>query len=164
MGIGARVIRLLHAFLIAFFICSCASAPQYDSKADAAISDLQSKLHGQINGWISGSTPIDYTKNIKFYDELDTSLKGLELRMEATPDPSTANLPIIFVNLSTQIANLRSIHKQGSPTGYYLKAKQQQLDAQFAALLTYELSLKTVGSAGATQSTATSQNASKSSH
>jgi hypothetical protein len=157
--------RGMHFFIvlhIAFLLCSCA-APQYDSKADAAISDLQSKLHGQIDGWISKSKPASYTKNVAFYDGVDTDLKSLELRMEATPDPSTANLPIIFSNLSNQITTLRKTHEEtGTPTEFFLLATQQQLDAQFAALLTYELSLKTSGPMGATtQSTATNKNPSK---
>jgi hypothetical protein len=144
--------------VISLLLVACA-APQYDSKADTSISDLQSKLHRAIDGWISGSTKAAYADNIAFYDDVDTSLKGLELRMEATPDASTANLPIYFSNLRTEISNLRATHKEyGALSPYALKATQSQLDSQFAVLLTYELSLKTVGGGGSTQSTATAQN------
>ena len=79
--------------------------------------------------------------------------------MEATPDASTANLPIYFSNLRTEISNLRATHKEyGSLSSYALMATQSQLNSQFAVLLTYELSLKTVGGGGSTQSTATAQN------
>ena len=149
-----RMTRFPLVCSIVFFIGACAS-PQYDSKADTAIGALQSNLHGQIDGWISKSKPATY-------DTVDTDLKSLELRMEATPDPSTANLPIVFSNLSTEITNLKNTHKQsGTLSEFFLRATQQQLDAQFAALLTYELSLKTVGTGGTTQSTATAQNPSK---
>lgn len=149
--------------VITVLLAACA-APQYDSKADSSISDLQSKLHRAINGWISGSTKAAYADNIGFYDDVDTSLKSLELRMEATPDASTANLPIYFNNLRTEISNLRATHKEyGTLSSYALKATQSQLDSQFAVLLTYELSLKTAGGGGSTQSAATAQNPSASS-
>lgn len=78
--------------------------------------------------------------------------------MEATPDPSTANLPIVFSNLSNQIGSLRTLHSdQDTLSEPYLRGEQQLLDAQFATLLTYELSLKTIGG-GTTQSTATAKN------
>jgi len=163
--ISARKIHLLIVSFIAFLICSCTTAPQYDAKADTDIGNLQSKLHLRINNWISGSKPVTWSNdNISFYDDIDNMLKSLEIRMEATPDPSTANLPIVFSNLSAEITSLKTLHmQQGKLSEAYLRAKQQQLDAQFAALFTYELSLKTAatGGGGATQSTATSQNPGK---
>lgn len=150
---------LLPLCSVILLIVAACTAPQYDSKADTSISDLQSKLHRTIDGWISGSTDPTFNKNIAFYDDVDSSLKGLELRMEATPDASTANLPVYFSNLRTQLSNLRATHKEyGTLSEFALRATQNQLDSQFAVLLTYELSLKTVGGGGSTQSTATAQN------
>lgn len=141
---------------IAFVLYGCA-APQYDGKADTAIGDLQSKIHGQIAGWISNAKPATYVKNKEFYDQIDTDLKSLEIRMEATPDRSTANLPVYFANLNSEILILKDLHKKHDALSEpFLRATQQDIDSQFAALLTYELSLKT--GSGATQSTATAQN------
>jgi hypothetical protein len=162
---AAATIRSFFAFASAAMaiaaLAACAS-PQYDSQADTSISSLQKEIHSQIDAWISGTNPA-YSDNVKFYNTVDTDLSSLEIRMEATPDPSSANLPTVFSNLKTELASMQSVHKKQSRlSSFYLHATQNLFDAQFAVLLTYELSLKTTGS-GSTTSTATSQHPSTSS-
>lgn len=150
-----RLLQIVLLFPILLIFYGCA-APQYDVKADTAIGDLQSKIHGQINSWISKDKSLSYASNKGFYDIADTDIKSLEIRMEATQDPSTANLPTVFSNLSTQMSEMRELHmEKNTLSEYYLRPQQAYIDSVFAALLTYELSLKSGG--GKTDSTATAQ-------
>ena len=145
---------------------SCATPPQYDSTTDAAISNAQKEIDSQLVKWISADWAGDaasldkasFDANRDFYSKVDVDLTALSFSMEAVADKSTAKLPQFFENLRTQIDNLRNDHLKN----IHLKAEtlqivRNQLNAQFAVLLTYELSLKGVNSpsSATTQSTAT---------
>lgn len=162
------------AFLISIFVISCASVPQYDAETDNQITTLQKEIDSQIVKFIGFSRQTDaasktkgsYSQNIDFYNKIDTDITSLELRMEAVPDPSTKNLPQIFNNLRKQIDNIQDAHKtKGNLPEVVWTALRNQLNAQFAALLTYELSLKGVGSPSSStmQSTSTATASSKAS-
>ncbi len=156
----------------AALISSCATAPQYDSTTDSDISNLQKEIDSQLVQWIAcarigNSDAIkksSYQENVDFYSKVDTDLTALELRIEAVPDKSTAKLPAFFGSLRTQLKNLQDTHeKKHNLPEVVLVPIRNQLNAQFAVLLTYELSLKGVGSpsTATTQSTSTKTAASK---
>jgi hypothetical protein len=159
-------------FLISILVISCASVPQYDAETDKQITTLQKDIDSQLVKFITYSRQTDaasktkgsYSQNIDFYDKIDTDITSLELRMEAVPDPSTKNLPQIFKNLREQFKNIQDAHKQqGNLSEVAWTALRNQLNAQFAILLTYELSLKGVGSppSATMQSTSTETTSSK---
>jgi hypothetical protein len=105
-----------------------------------------------------------YAASTQFYAKVDTDLTALELRMEAIPDSSTVKLPDFFTNLRAQLSNLQNAHqKDGHLVEPVLVVTRNQLNAQFAVLLTYELSLKgvTSPSKSSTTSTATTTAAAK---
>ena len=172
----ARLIHFKHHYLalaLAFAaLASCASAPQYDATTDSDISNLQKEIDTQLVQWMVDDRVGDadalkkasYASSTQIYAKVDTDLTALELRMEAIPDASTVKLPDFFTNLRTQLTNLQNAHqKDGHLPEVVLVAIRNQLNAQFAVLLTYELSLKgvTSPSKSSTTSTATTTAAAK---
>ena len=153
-------------------LASCASAPQYDATTDSDISSLQKEIDTQLVQWIVDDQLGDadslqkasYASSVQFYAKVNTDLTSLELRMEAIQDSSTVKLPDFFTNLRAQLDNLKNAHqKDGHLVEPVLKVIRNQLNAQFAVLLTYELSLKGVTSPSkpSTTSTATTTAAAK---
>jgi len=182
---GAKGANFLVVFSVAYLVCSCA-APQYDSAADKAITDLQHKIHLQMDNWISGVAPRGYgfkpqsrpnagppvPPNIKFYDDVDTDLTALEIRMEASPDPSTVQLPDRFSGLKANIAALKQYHIKECPGPRDedcksmsfvkgLQGMQKLMDIDFANLMRYELTLKSGTGAGTALGASTSGNQSQ---
>ena len=158
--------------LLVALAAACASVPpQYDQTTDAAISALQKEIDTQLVQWISLKRAGDpaslakatYQANIDFYNKVEVDLTSLELRMEAVPDKSTQKLPEFFSNIRTELSNLQTQHKEGPLSEIVLTATRNQMNAQFAVLMTYELSLKGVSSSSksSTDSTATSTAAAK---
>jgi hypothetical protein len=151
---------------------ACVSAPQYDDTANTELTNLQKEVDSQIVQFISDARQntadslkdSSYTQNIKWYNSVDTDTTSLELRMEAVIDPSTANLPTIFDNLRTQMSNIQAVHQAHTnlPVIFWTPIRNQ-LNVQFAALMTYELSLKGTSSSSSptTKSTATTTAQSK---
>jgi hypothetical protein len=166
-------IRRYFAFALTFaMLASCVTAPQYDATTDSDISSLQKEVDTQLVQWIVADRLGDadslqkagYAASVPFYARTDTDLTALELRMEAVPDKSTEKLPEFFGSLRTQLANLQNAHKKdGHLVEVVLVVIRNQLNAQFAVLLTYELSLKGVSSPSksSTTSTATATAAAK---
>lgn len=168
---------LFTTILIAICVCvsaSCTTTPQYDQTTDSAISSLQKEVDLQLVQWMTYKKVGDadslqkasYKSNIDFYSRVDSELTSLELRIEAVPDRSTEKLPTFFDNLRQQLSNLEKTHQQdGTLSVIVLTPIRNQLNAQFAVLLTYELSLKGVssGSTSSTDSTATKTAAAKAS-
>jgi hypothetical protein len=164
--------RLLQIGVAIAVVAGCASAPQYDQTTDAAIGNLQKEVDSQLVQWISdqrentdaSKKDASYAQNEKFYDKVDTDLTSLELRMEAVPDASSSKLTKFFDALYQQINNVRDVHqKQGNLSAVAITATRNQLNTQFAVLITYELSLKGVSSPtkSSTESTATTTAANK---
>jgi uncharacterized protein YceK len=135
----------------------------YDDQADQQLTSITQESNQQFTTWESqaaAGTPVTYDKT--FYDKIEADIKTLEIRMEASQDVATQNLIPVFSSLLDQLEQLRTLHikqKKFSDTAF-LTAESNLLNVQFAALVTYELSLKpnTVGSSptAKTQSTATS--------
>jgi hypothetical protein len=166
-----KTIRLAHfrrylALALAFAaLASCATAPQYDATTDSDISSLQKEIDTQLVQWIVDDRLGDadslknasYASSTQFYAKVDTDLTALELRMEAIPDASTVKLPDFFTNLRNQLLiNLKNAHqKDGHLVEPVLEVTRNQLNAQFAVLLTYELSLKGVSSPSKSSTTST---------
>lgn len=153
-------------------LSACATLPQYDATTDSDISALQKEIDAKLVQWISYSRAADatiaqkgsYQANTDFYSKVDTDLTSLELRMEAVADKSTAKLPQFFENMRAQMKNLQDAHKADSTLKeIVITPVRDQLNAQFAVLLTYELSLKGVSSnsSSSTKSTATTTAAAK---
>ena len=74
------------------------------------------------------------------------------MRIDALPNEATANLDRsldeLRANLLSDQGSLRSVHQQqGILSEPYLLSERKLLNAQFQALLTYELVLKTGASA-----------------
>ena len=151
---------------------ACVSAPQYDATTDANLSALQREIDAQLVKWIAdvrSSKSADkenatYAKNVDFYNKVDTDMLSLELRMEAVPDASNKNLPQYFSNLRQIVENIKSTQQEDDakkPPEYFdpdvLQHTRWQIAAQFAPLITYELTLKGVASPkeSATSSAAT---------
>ncbi len=160
-----RLAHFKHYLALAFTaLASCATAPQYDATTDSDISNLQKEIDTQLVQWIVDDRLGDadslkkatYASSTQFYAKVDTDLTALELRMEAIPDASTAKLPDFFTNLRTQLTNLQNAHKKdGHLVEPVLVPIRNQLNAQFAVLLTYELSLKGVSSPSKSSTTST---------
>jgi hypothetical protein len=146
------------------FLCFCA-APSYDDDAYKKLTNLQSEVDLQIQKNIRGAgTDGDYTQKTTtdWYSTVNSDLDTLENQMEGSGDPSTANLPVIFQNMRIQLDNLEVVHKtHGRLPPTFWSLSENQLNSQFAVLITYELSLKN-GGAAATKSTATTTAAAKS--
>ncbi len=158
------------ALCLPLLILSCAPPPQYDQQTDAQLTALQKEVDSRIVQFISDGRAGDaaslkqggYAQNIDWYNNVDSDMTSVEMRMEAIPDPSTANLPAFFDNLRTELAAVRKDHQaKGNLSPIVWIVTRSQLNAQFAVLLTYELSLKKGGSPGATSSTATATAAAK---
>jgi hypothetical protein len=141
--------------LAAALIAGCVSAPQYDATTDARLSALQQNVDEEFVTLISlarsktteAKNLSAFDKAVPFYNKVDTDLTSLELRMEAVTDPSTAKLPIFFSTLHREFDEIRDKHeKEGVLDEGFLKYTRAQMNAQFAVLLTYELSLKGVPS------------------
>lgn len=160
--------KRLMALLFAIVLASCATPPQYDDQADTQITNLQKEIDSQIVKFISDAHQGDtaalkdssYLQNIKWYNQVDTDLTSLELRMESSSDPSTANFPQFFDNMRTELSNIQKDHQGKGNLGVAVwTVSRNQLNAQFAVLLTYEISLKnmksTSSSSPSTTSTAT---------
>jgi hypothetical protein len=159
--------------LLLLVLASCASTPpQYDATTDADISNLQKEVDSQLVQWITYDRIKDaaslekgsYQANVAFYAKVDSDLSALELRMEAVPDESTKKLPQFFSNLQQQFMNLQNAHQaEKNLKEVVLVPIRNQMNAQFAVLLTYELSLRGVSSPkqSSTESTSTATAASK---
>jgi hypothetical protein len=154
------------ALALAFAIlASCATPPpQYDVTTDSDISTLQKEIDTQLVQWMVDDRLGDadslkkasYAASTQFYAKVDTDLTALELRMEAIPDSSTLKLPDFFTNLRTQMTSLQTTHqKDGHLVEPVIHVIRNQLNAQFAVLLTYELSLKGVSSPSKSSTTST---------
>jgi hypothetical protein len=166
-----KTIRFAHfkhylALTLAFAtLASCATAPQYDATTDSDISTLQKEIDTQLVQWLvdvrlgdaDSLQKASYASSTQFYAKVDTDLTALELRMEAIPDASTVKLPDFFTNLRSQLLiNLKNAHqKDGHLVEPVLVVTRNQLNAQFAVLLTYELSLKGVSSPSKSSTTST---------
>jgi hypothetical protein len=166
--------RRLMTLLFPVVLASCVTPPQYDDQADTQITNLQKEVDSQVVKFISDARQGDavslkdssYLQNIKWYNQVDVDLTSLELRMESSSDPSTANLPQFFDNLRTEFSKIQKDHQgKGNLNVVVWTVSRGQLNAQFAILLTYELSLKNVKSSSAsspsTQSTATANASAK---
>jgi hypothetical protein len=137
-------VRVVTSILIAPLICSC-GAVNYDAQADQQLTTLTQETNQQFITWESqaiAKTPVVY--DTKFYDKVEADIKTLEIRMEASQDPATQNLISVFDSLNSQIESLRALHmKQKSfNDAPFLKAESDLINVQLAALITFELSLK----------------------
>jgi hypothetical protein len=162
------------ALIVGLAVAAC-SAPPYDEQIDRLISALQSDVDGQIVTLISldhkiaefSTATIDasrralgdargkasYDANAAFYDKIDSQITSLRLRIDALPNEATPNLDRsldeLRANLLSDQGSLRSVHQQQGILGEaYLLNERKLLNAQFQALLTYELVLKTGAPAG----------------
>jgi hypothetical protein len=152
-------------------LAACASAPQYDDTANTQLTNLQKEVDSQIVRFISDARQntaeslkdASYAQNIKWYNSVDTDTTSLELRMEAVIDPSTANLPTFFDNLRSQMSNIQTAHQAHTnlPAVFWTVVRNQ-LNVQFAALITYELSLKGTSSSSSPTTTSTATRATQS--
>ena len=145
------------------------SAPPYDEQTDRLISALQYDVDSQIVMLLSLDRKIaelatanndiarkalaeararaGYDANAAFYDKLDSQLTSLRLRVDALPTEATPNIDRAIdelrANLLSGEGSLRSVHqKQGILGEAYLRNERRLLNAQFQALLSYELVLK----------------------
>jgi hypothetical protein len=161
------------ALFVGLVVAAC-SAPPYDEQTDRLISGLQSDVDGQIVMLISldhkiaelsaaaseasrktvadAKAKAGYEANAAFYDKIDSQITSLRLRIDALPNEATANLDRsldeLRANLLSDQGSLRSVHQQqGILSEPYLLSERKLLNAQFQALLTYELVLKTGASA-----------------
>jgi hypothetical protein len=131
-------------------LVSC-SAPPYDDQADAQATALQKEVDSQIVKFIADGTEGDaasladesYASNVKWYNQVDTDLMALQLRMAAAHDKSAAKWPNFFAALRQQIAAVQADHKaKGTLNPIVWIATRDQLNSQFAVLIAYEVSLK----------------------
>jgi hypothetical protein len=166
-ALGRGLHRLVLAVGLVLVACS---APPYDEQTDRLISALQSDVDSQIVTLLSLDRRIaellptntdaarkaladakaraGYEANAGFYDKLDSQLTSLRLRVDALPNEATPNLERSIDELRANLlggeGSLRSVHqKQGILSEAYLRNERRILNAQFQALLTYELVLKT---------------------
>lgn len=139
----------------------CATV-SYDQQADQQITSVTQEVNLQLLTWAeqaeSGkAVPYDTS----FYDKSEADISTLQIRMEASQDPATQKLIDIFKSLTSQIEELRGLHKkQNNLSGPFFRAELQLLSVQLATLTTFELSLKgsqsRTSSSAKTSSTATS--------
>ena len=168
-GLRSRLVVITACGLLA----GCVTVPQYDAATDTSLSSLQSEIDAKLVEMVSDVRSTDpsvkgkatYQQNVSFYNKVDTDIESLELRMEAVPDASNKNLPEIFNTIRGILDNFENTQKQldakTSPEFFGpgdILATRNQLNADFAPLITYELMLKGVSSPkpSSTSSTATS--------
>jgi hypothetical protein len=111
------------------------------------------------------TTKAGYDASSSFYDKTDVELTSLRLRVDAAPNNSTANIDTALTDLSENLlgedtAGSLQNHHKNSPGGvmdlFYLTTIEKQLNAQFQALLSYELVLKGNSSSGGGSSSGSS--------
>ncbi len=153
---------MLLPFLVTTTLGSCGSV-NYDDEADKQLTTITQETNQQFATWESqaqAKSPVVY--DTKFYDKVEADIKTLEIRMEASQDAATQHLIPVFDSLNNQVEQLRNFHmtQKAFSDAEFLHGEQDILDAQLAALITFELSLKpnaVTGSSGSkTQSTAAS--------
>jgi hypothetical protein len=165
-ALAPQLYRLVLAVGLVLVACS---APPYDEQTDRLISELQYDVDSQIVMLLSldrrivelAPTNTDaarkaiadararagYEANAAFYDKLDSQLTSLRLRVDALPTEATPNIDRAIdelrANLLSGEGSLRSVHQKQSILGEaYLRNERRLLNAQFQALLSYELVLK----------------------
>jgi hypothetical protein len=82
--------RLVQAYVLASFLCSCASV-NYDDQADKQLTDITQEVNQQFITWEDQAKSKAVAYDAKYYDKLEADLKTLEMRMEASQDPATQN-------------------------------------------------------------------------
>jgi len=170
------LVAALHRLVLAIgLVLVACSAPPYDEQTDRLISSLQSDVDSQIVTLLSIDRKIaelagantdparkalaeararaGYEGNAAFYDKLDSQLTSLRLRIDALPNEATPNLDRSIDDLRANLlggeGSLRSLHQQqGILSEAYLRTIRRQLNAQFQALLAYELVLKSGSAIG----------------
>ena len=160
--------------VVGIAVAAC-TAPAYDEQTDKLISNLQSDVDAEIVRLISLSHKIvDLTRrtdaasrqaladaraksafaaSADFYDKVDAQLTSLRLRVDAAPNDATDridhSLDELRANLLSGEGSLHDVHQQQDILSErYLINERKILNAQFQALLTYELVLKTGATAG----------------
>jgi hypothetical protein len=146
-------------------LSGCASV-NYDDQADSQLTSITQEVNQQFITWENQSKAKAAPYDPTFYNKLEADLQTLEIRMEASQDPATQNLIPVFDSLNQQVENLRQLHQtEKTLPAEFFHAERQLLDAQLAALITYELSLKPSAIGGSpaakTQSTAVATAGSK---
>jgi hypothetical protein len=170
------LISALHRLVLAVgIVLGACSAPPYDEQTDRLISALQYDVDSHIVTLLSLDRKIaelsranddlarkaladararaGYEANAPFYDKIDSQLTSLRLRVDALPNEATPNIDRsideLRANLLTGEGSLRSVHQQrGVLSEAYLRNERNILNAQFQALLTYELVLKSGATPG----------------
>ncbi|MCK4133210.1 hypothetical protein QN078_10440 [Ralstonia nicotianae] len=144
--------------LILMCLAGCATVT-YDPQADQQLTTLTQDINSQLSNWAitSESTKKSIPFDPSFYSKVESQVATLEIRMEATQDPASVKIAGIFNDISDQIDKVRILHqKQNNLSSVFVRAQLRLINAQLAALTTYELSLKGAASGtGSTTSTAT---------
>jgi hypothetical protein len=156
MQIG-RVWHKLLAVALAAALGAC-GAVTYDDQADTQLTALTQALNLQFLTWanqVEGTPPKPAAYDASFYDKTEAAIMTLQIRMEASQDKATQTLIPIFRSLYSQVEQLRQLHiKQKTfADGPFLRAELDELNAQLAVLLTFELSLKPSATSGSPSST-----------
>ncbi len=161
--------RLLPAALLflAAALPGC-TPPQYDDQTDKLITTLQTDTDSFLIGLISADDQIklytgradatsiaalataqksaSYAASIAAYNKLRVDDLSLQLRIDAEPNAATADLDQALAAIQANLFGpdgLEAEHQTETIMGEtYIALQQKTLDTQFAALLSYELALK----------------------
>jgi len=169
-GMRPKAMQFLYLpVLAAPLVLSACAAPQYDAQTDQAITTLQTDTDGLIIHLVSLNQEISnlqgktdktslsqlsgdraaasYSANIATYNKLHVDFLTLRTRVDAEPNKATPHLDNALEDINQNLFGKRSLQSQHQEDAFlsttYLQAQQGLLDAQFAALLKYELVLKT---------------------
>lgn len=148
--IAAFVISFV--FVVAFLGCSSIQliAP-FDQKIDDGITNLQKSTAEFLTSIErqGGSTPADYQKHAKFYDDTKVTLSGLIVRAKAISQNGLTAQELD--NLSKQYQELEIQDQKYGVKSAEIPQLESAFNRTFTALLTLETAKKPPSSQGATK-------------
>ena len=144
MRAAASIKALLWLTCLALAGCAAVS---YDAEADKQLTSLSQEINLQLITWanqLEASTPTTVAYDPKFYNKAEADLTALKIRLQATQSAATDQASAVCQSLLGQVEDLRKLHEKEKAftSAEFLRAEQQLLNSQLAALLTFELSLK----------------------
>jgi hypothetical protein len=164
---------LVTQFLLLLLLAHCASP--YDPATDKSIADLRKKVDDKILALISDDQKIarlgsrqdkasqklvaeakenaSFEKNRGFYNEVDSDLTGLQMRIDGTPDLSTQKVDSLIKDMRLILldppprgqdpTSMQAVHEAQDRLGAsFLRSTRAQVDVLFATLVKYELTLQ----------------------
>lgn len=134
--------------LIAITLCGCSTIKlvgDYDEKIDKGVTELQKEVESfLVKLEASAEKPTDkvesHAANKKFYQDAQVAISGLRVRADSMERNSITVR--MLDSLNNNIARLQEMHREGLSRIEIDQSIRGALNAQFTAILTFELAKK----------------------